>query len=64
MFSVISNGEHEMQIELTPAEAQAIRNVFFPSNPNKMRSATQEVRDLAKKMIEELEKEARKGAGA
>lgn len=48
-----------MQIELTKQEAQMIRNVFFPLNPNKMRSATQEVRDLAKKMIEALETEAR-----
>jgi len=53
-----------MQIELNPTEARIVRNVFFPSNPNKMRSATQEVRNLAKKMIAELEKEIKKETGA
>lgn len=46
-----------MQIELTAEEAAILRNVFLPRNPNKMRNATEEVKETARKLIRELEKE-------
>lgn len=49
-----------MQIDLTPAEAAAIRRVFFPRNPNKLRNASAEIKMLASRVIAALDREAAK----
>lgn len=41
-------------IELTQQEAQWLDRVFLPANPNKLRSATPEVRALALKVKQQI----------